>query len=224
MWPHSLVLAGLAYVLIGTAVGCEAASNKIVQRENLCLAIPGTEVSFEMVWIPEGAFWIGKTEVAWDEYLVYCDFENPARETGKGVDGISRPSKPLEDVAPFDRDWGLGRRPAVGMSWNAARRYCEWLSKNFKRRFRLPTESEWLLACGAEPSGKLSEFAWFEVNSDPPSLTKTRSGGHAYCGGTSLRFVAPPQLGTLTRDAQLEGPAGTTIEPSSGAQRVEIAY
>ena len=166
MWPHSLVLAGLAYVLIGTAVGCEAASNKIVQRENLRLTIPGTEVSFEMVWIPEGGFWIGKTEVTWDEYLVYCDFENPARETGKGVDGISRPSKPLEDVAPFDRDWGLGRRPAVGMSWNAAKRYCEWLSKNFKRRFRLPTESEWLLACGPVPSGKLSEFAWFEVNSD----------------------------------------------------------
>ena len=166
MQPRSFVLACLSTVLTGLAVGCEADSNNTVKRENLRLTIPGTQVVFEMVWIPEGRFWIGKTEVTWDEYLVYCDFDNPARETGKGVDGISRPSKPLEDVAPFDRDWGLGRRPAVGMSWNAAKRYCEWLSKNLGRKFRLPTESEWLLACGPVPPGTLSESAWFDANSD----------------------------------------------------------
>ena len=152
--------------LISLWIGCEIAAAKGPQRENLSLTIPGTKVAFEMVWIPDGGFWIGKTEVTWDEYLLYCDFNNPDRETGEGVDGVSRPSKPLEDVAPYDRDWGLGRRPAVGMSWNAARRYCEWLSKKRGRKFRLPTEGEWSVACGPAPATALAECAWFEANSD----------------------------------------------------------
>lgn len=160
------VLASLAVLSIGLVVSCGVASNPVPTRDDLQVTIPGTKVVFNLVWIPEGGFWIGKTEVTWDEYLIYCDFDNPARETGKGVDGISRPSKPLEDVAPFDRDWGLGRRPAVGMSWNAARRYCEWLSELTGRKLRLPTESEWILACGPVPPGPLQECAWFDANSD----------------------------------------------------------
>jgi formylglycine-generating enzyme required for sulfatase activity len=166
MRHHSLFLIGLALAWVGLTAGCESPQRSVVQRDNLHCTIPGTQVSFEMVWISDGGFWMGKTEVTWDEYLLYCDFENPARETGKGVDGVSRPSKPLEDVAPYDRDWGLGRRPAVGMSWNAAKRYCEWLSGVTKRKFRLPTEAEWALACGPMPSGPLAESAWFAANSD----------------------------------------------------------
>ena len=27
-----------------------------------------------------------------------------------------------DDVHPYDHDWGIGKRPAVGMSWNAAQK------------------------------------------------------------------------------------------------------
>jgi formylglycine-generating enzyme required for sulfatase activity len=121
--------------------------------------LPDTVVAFDMVWIPEGGFWIGRTEVTWDEYLVYCAFDAPP----EGVDAVSRPSKPL-DTFPYDREWGTGRRPAVGMSWNAARQYCRWLSERTGRTYRLPTEAEWRLACGGAPAA-LDAVAWTKENS-----------------------------------------------------------
>lgn len=130
--------------------------------------IRGSDVTFEMVWIEEGRFWIGRHEVTWDEYLLYCDFAE-TNAVPPGVDAVTKPSKPL-DWTPYDRDWGVGRRPAVGMSWNAAKKYCEWLSLNTGATYRLPTENEWLLACGTGyPKGDaqvaLKDIAWYAKNS-----------------------------------------------------------
>ena len=81
-----------------------------------------------------------------------------------GADAVTRPSEPLE-TTPYDRDWGLGRRPAVGVSRNAAELYCQWLSANTGHAFRLPDEREWVLACGPSPSD-LEAHAWVDSNSD----------------------------------------------------------
>ncbi|MBT8484821.1 MAG: formylglycine-generating enzyme family protein [Phycisphaerae bacterium] len=125
--------------------------------------IRGSVVEFDMVWVPEGEYWIGRHEVTWDEFLLYCDFEE-TEAVPPGVDAVTKPSKPL-DVEPYDRDWGGGRRPAVGVSWNAAKQYCRWLSLNTGRSYRLPTEDEWTQACGDGRSGPLEEHAWFAANS-----------------------------------------------------------
>jgi formylglycine-generating enzyme required for sulfatase activity len=126
-------------------------------------AIRGSAVAFDMVWIEEGGFWIGRTEVTWDEFLLYADFE----ESGAippGVDAVTKPSKPLE-TNPFDRDWGTGRRPAVGVSRNAAETYCAWLSINTGNAYRLPTEAEWTLVAQKAGAGPLAERAWFAETS-----------------------------------------------------------
>ena len=121
--------------------------------------VPGSEVSFEMVELPSLGLWIGRTEVTWDEYLVFCAFDARRAELrAAGVDAETRPSKPLE-VHPFDRHWGTGRRPAVGMSKNGAESYCRWLSAALPGTYRLPTEAEWVAACGAKPS-PLGRYAW----------------------------------------------------------------
>ncbi|MCB9868293.1 MAG: SUMF1/EgtB/PvdO family nonheme iron enzyme [Planctomycetes bacterium] len=157
-----LAVATLTLVAV-TGCGTPATRGSAPPRPNRVEKIRGTDVTFELVWVPEGRFWIGRTEVTWDEYLQYCDFDKAGRAP-PGVDAISKPSRPLDDVAPFDRDWGVGRRPAVGMSWNAAKQYCAWLSRNTGRHFRLPTETEWLLACGVRPRD-MTEVAWCAANS-----------------------------------------------------------
>lgn len=104
-------------------------------------------VALELVWVDSIEAWMGRTEVTWDQFLPYCAFDDPT----PGVDGVSRPSKPLE-THPYDRGWGEGDHPAVGMSWNSANLYCQWLSEQTGKRFRLPTEDEWRAACGPVPS------------------------------------------------------------------------
>lgn len=100
-----------------------------------------------MVYIPEGEFtigssaregdadehpahkvfldgyWLGKTEVTFEQYDRFC------AESGR------------EKAA--DEGWGRGNRPAVYVSWNDARDYCNWLAKKTGLKFRLPSEAEW---------------------------------------------------------------------------------
>ena len=55
-------------------VGCASTHH----TQDYVQVIKGSAVEFEMVWIPQGNFWIGRTEVTWDEFLQYCDFDQNA--------------------------------------------------------------------------------------------------------------------------------------------------
>ena len=156
--------------------------------------LDGTDLSIQMVPIPEGSFmigeqktkeadekpqkevkispfWMSSFEITHNIFMVYRDPNLDVDLDGNPrVDGISRPSQPYEDPT-----FGMGKDgfPAVGMTQFSALQFCKWLSEKTGNFYRLPTEAEWEYACRAGTDtpyffGKskkmLGDYAWFDKN------------------------------------------------------------
>lgn len=106
-----------------------------------------------------GDFLISKHEVTNQEYFAF------SKETGKHTPEWIEPGGQYHyqtGADDFYKKIGPGLyaldHPVVGVSWQDAVAYCEWLSKKTSLRYRLPTEAEWELA--AQGSKEKIKYSW----------------------------------------------------------------
>ncbi|MDZ4401162.1 bifunctional serine/threonine-protein kinase/formylglycine-generating enzyme family protein [Prosthecobacter sp.] len=102
-----------------------------------------------------------------------------------GVDGSWKNQK-RDGIPCGDKD----DHPVVGVSWEDANKFCEWLSKKEGNIYRLPKDEEWSIAVGLGRAEKWSknttpellsgkETAEFPWGGDFPPKTKDQAGNYA---------------------------------------------
>lgn len=153
------------------------------ELEQIHLRVPGMTEPFTMVLCPGSSvetkdgtiqipsMYVLRTEVTWDLYDIFV-YKLDEPEEGSSADAVSRPSKPY---VPPDRGFGHDGYPAIGMTQQAAKSFCEWLSLKSGLQVRLPTKAEWtyLATSGQErayccemDASSLADAAWFRENAE----------------------------------------------------------
>jgi len=79
------------------------------------------ELPIHTVGVPDMA--VSLYEVTFAQYDSFCE------ETGR--------------EKPSDEGWGRGNRPVMNVSWHDANAFAQWLRRELKLNFNLPTEAQW---------------------------------------------------------------------------------
>ena len=96
-------------------------------------------------------------------------------------------AKTTDRALPGDNRWGRDNRPVINVSWEDARAYAQWLSKQTGEHYRLPTESEWEYVARAGSSG---DFWWGKAD-EAPGKANCRRGCNSRFSGLFGSKTAP---------------------------------
>jgi Sulfatase-modifying factor enzyme 1 len=158
--------------------------NPVQTPKSFIVDFPEYLAKFTMVSVPDGKIMVdgktttikgmsfSETEVTWNVFDIWAlrldtSIEDQKKDPqSKGVDAVSRPSRPY---GVMFTGFGHHGYPAMCMSSLNADKFCEWLSQRTGRKFRVPTVAEWRYACQAG-SGKevlaSDADAWTWENAD----------------------------------------------------------
>lgn len=135
-------------------------------------------------------FYIGKHEVTVAQFQKFVDQSGYLTQAEK--EGGSDSCRSIERNTTYrwnrnlELNWqnpGIEQdpsHPVIHVSWNDAREFCKWLSKQESKSYRLPTEAEWEYACRAGSQSEMSfkltnESLALCVNIADPSLLKVNN-------------------------------------------------
>ncbi len=209
--PRSSFCYGIISISIFCQLSLYAQVNKLVPTSKNKVSsrytqnIPSTDMSFDMVLLPQGtflmgspesesghsldesplhpvtldAFYMAEHELTWELFELFFmqDKEIFVKLDNEKMMKIDAISRPSP---PYDDpSYGMGKAgfPAVSMSTYSALVFCKWLSTITGRFYRLPTEAEWEYAARAGTNTAYS-FGDTTENIDDYAVYYKNSEGH----------------------------------------------
>jgi len=124
----------------------------------------------QLVFIPEGWFLMGSDagqdcerpiHKVWIDVFFLAATQVTNADYDRFLGATASPAPPFRQ----DPNFSDPAQPVTGVSWNEAALYCDWLSAQTGRRYRLPTEAEWERA--ARGGIEQKNFPWGD---EPPQL------------------------------------------------------
>lgn len=197
-------------ILIGVNIGF---SQETAQLAPYTETLPNSLAKIDMVPIKGEKvkpFYIATTETPWEVYDVFLK-SGPASpaydQTAFAPDAIARPSKSY--ILP-DLGWGHKGYPVINVSITSVEMFCRWLSSVTKKKYRLPTEAEWALACADKNATEASawhmgnsrkmthpvakkeanKYGLYDILGNAGEWTTDAEGKPVLCGGTFLDELA----------------------------------
>jgi len=142
------------------------------------LPVSGGEMTIDGKKVKVKPFYMGKTEVTWEQYDAFIASGAPSKpydQTNFAPDAIARPSKSY--ILP-DLGWGHKGYPVINASSTSVEMFCRWLSSVTKKKYRVPTEAEY-------------EFAAREGVDAPWSMDAETLGKSAWFAGNARSMTHP---------------------------------